>query len=235
MILLDTSGLLAALDSSQRQHRQAVSALHDAHGPLVLSPFVLAELDYLLATRVGPSAALSLLAEVARGAYRLESFDAADVAAAHDSIEAYGDLDVGLADASIVVLPQRYETTDVLTLDQRHFRTLRGPGDGRSGCCQPIARAERPSRTGTARNGAFPAPAGLHATARSRFARLRASSRMNGASRARCRTNGALSDLFMARSSPCGGSFRHGARDRHGARTRTRTARSRERAAGARA
>jgi predicted nucleic acid-binding protein len=127
VILLDTSGLLAALDSSQRQHTQAMSALRDARGPLVLSPFVLAELDYLLATRVGPSAALALLSEVARGAYRLESFDAADVAAAHDVIEAYGDLDVGLADASIAVLAQRYETRDVLTLDQRHFRTLRGP------------------------------------------------------------------------------------------------------------
>jgi predicted nucleic acid-binding protein len=128
VILLDTSGLLAALDSSQRQHTPALSALRDARGPLALSPFVLAELDYLLATRVGPPAALALLAEVARGAYRLESFDAADVAAAHDVIEAYGDLDVGLADASIVVLAHRYETTDVLTLDQRHFRTLRGPG-----------------------------------------------------------------------------------------------------------
>jgi predicted nucleic acid-binding protein len=127
VILLDTSGLLAALDSSQRQHRQAVAALRDARGPLVLSPFVLAELDYLLATRVGPSAALALLAEVARGAYRLESFDAADVAASHAVIETYGDLDVGLADASIVVLAHRYETTEVLTLDQRHFRSLRGP------------------------------------------------------------------------------------------------------------
>ena len=129
MILLDTSGLLAALDSSQRQHAQAVSALQDARGPLVLSPFVLAELDYLLATRVSPSSALALLAEVARGAYRLEPFDAADVAAAHDVIEAYADLDVGLADASIVVLAHRYETRDVLTLDQRHFRTLRGPAE----------------------------------------------------------------------------------------------------------
>ncbi len=127
MILLDTSGLLAALDSSQRQHAQAADALRDARGPLVLSPFVLAELDYLLATRVGPQAALGLLAEVARGAYRLESFDAADVAAAHEVIETYADLDVGLADASIVVLAHRYETHDVLTLDQRHFRALRGP------------------------------------------------------------------------------------------------------------
>lgn len=126
MILLDTSGLLAALDSSQRQHAQAAAALRAARGPLVLSPFVLAELDYLLATRVGPHAAVALLAEVARGAYRLESFDAGDVAIAHEVIEAHGDLDVGLADASIVVLSRRYDTLDVLTLDERHFRTLRG-------------------------------------------------------------------------------------------------------------
>jgi hypothetical protein len=32
----------------------------------------------------------------------------------------------GDADASIVVLSRRYETLDVLTLDERHFRTLRG-------------------------------------------------------------------------------------------------------------
>jgi uncharacterized protein len=84
----------------------------------LLSPFILAELDYLLAARVG---SLALLAEVAHGAYRLESFDAGDVAIAHEVIEAHGDLDIGVADASIVVLSHRYET-----LDERHFRTLRG-------------------------------------------------------------------------------------------------------------
>jgi uncharacterized protein len=126
VILLDTSGLLAALDSSQRHHARATAALRAAPGPLLLSPFVLAELDYLLATRVGSQAALALLAEVPRGAYRLEPFDAADIATAHEVIEAFADLDVALADASIVVLSRRYEALDVLTLDERHFRTLRG-------------------------------------------------------------------------------------------------------------
>jgi uncharacterized protein len=126
VILLDTSGLLAAIDSSQRHHGEAAAALRGAPGPFALSPFVLAELDYLLATRVGPHAALALLAEVARGAYRLEVFDAADVATAHEVIETHGDLDIGLADASIVVLSRRYETLDLLTLDERHFRVLRG-------------------------------------------------------------------------------------------------------------
>lgn len=127
MILLDTSGLLAAIDTSQRHHQSARRVLEEADGPLVLSPFVLAELDYLLATRVGLAAELALLDEVSTGAYELAPFGAGDVAAARDMLDAYRDLELGLADASIAVLAERLGTDAVLTLDERHFRVLRGP------------------------------------------------------------------------------------------------------------
>ena len=127
MILLDTSGLLAAMDASQRSHEACRDALAGARGPLLLSPFVLAELDHLLATRVGIAAELALLDEVGRGAYQLESMAAVDVEQARDLVERYRDLDLGLADASVVVLATRHGTWDVLTLDERHFRALRGP------------------------------------------------------------------------------------------------------------
>jgi hypothetical protein len=123
--LLDTSGLLAAVDASQRHHAQCAAVVAAAKGPLLLSPFVLAELDYLIATRVGPTAQADLLEEVVRGAYRLETFGAADVALAREVIARYPELRLGLADASIVVLAARHGTRDVLTLDQRHFRTVR--------------------------------------------------------------------------------------------------------------
>jgi predicted nucleic acid-binding protein len=41
-------------------------------------------------------------------------------------MERYGDFDISLADASLVVLADRYDAQDVLTLDERHFRVLRG-------------------------------------------------------------------------------------------------------------
>jgi predicted nucleic acid-binding protein len=44
VILLDTSGLLAALDASQREHARAATSLAAARPPLLLSPFALAEL-----------------------------------------------------------------------------------------------------------------------------------------------------------------------------------------------
>jgi predicted nucleic acid-binding protein len=128
VILLDTSGVLSAIDRSQRHHDAARRVLESAAPPWCLSPFVLAELDYLLATRVGQEAERALLAEVGRGVYRLEAFDAADMEAAERIIGRYRELEIGLADASLVVLANRYGVRDLLTLDERHFRALRGPG-----------------------------------------------------------------------------------------------------------
>jgi predicted nucleic acid-binding protein len=128
VILLDTSGLLAALDASQRWHTEAAASLRAASAPLLLSPFVLAELDYLLAARVGGPARASLLGEVARGAYLLEPMAGADVGRARKIIERHEDLGISLADASIVVLAERHRIPEVLTLDQRHFRVLSAAG-----------------------------------------------------------------------------------------------------------
>jgi uncharacterized protein len=130
MIILDTSGLLAALDASEPHHAAAAAALLAAHEPRLLSPFVLAELDYLLGAGVSAAAERALLREVAMGAYQLEPFAADDVAAALTVLERYPSLELGLADASLLVLAERHGVFEILTLDERHFRALRGP-DGR--------------------------------------------------------------------------------------------------------
>lgn len=128
MILLDTSGLLAALDAAQRFHRESAASLAAAHPPLLLSPFVLAELDYLLAARVGEAARDSLLGEVSRSAYLIQPMIGSDVARAQAIIKRHADLGISLADASIVVLAERHGVRDVLTLDERHFRVLMANG-----------------------------------------------------------------------------------------------------------
>jgi uncharacterized protein len=125
LILVDTSGLLSALDESQRHHRDCAAALNEAAPPLLLSPFVLAELDYLLMRHLGAPAQAALLDEVACGAYQLETFDAVDIARAKEVVDRYADLAIGLADASIVVLAERHSANTVLSLDERHFRAMR--------------------------------------------------------------------------------------------------------------
>jgi predicted nucleic acid-binding protein len=128
-LILDSSGLLAAIDERQEDHAAARETLESVRGPVLVSPFVLAELDYVIMTRMGQEREVELLDEVARGAYRLEPFSTVDIAEAVSVIERYADLELGLADASVVVLANRYDALDVLTLDERHFRVLRGPQD----------------------------------------------------------------------------------------------------------
>ena len=124
MIVVDTSGILASKDESHPNHAAVAAIVADGDDELLLSPFVLAEADYMLASRLGPPAARELLDDVEAEAYQLVEFGPGDVASANGVIDRYEDLRIGIADASLVVIAARYETTRILTFDQRHFRTV---------------------------------------------------------------------------------------------------------------
>ena len=124
MIVCDTSGLFSAYDEDQSQHAKVMEVLEAEPGPFLLSPFVLAELDYFVIGRLGSHIEAKLLSDVVRGGYELCPMAAADVGEAHSLIQKYADLKIGLADASIAVIAARYETTRILTLDERHFRAI---------------------------------------------------------------------------------------------------------------
>jgi predicted nucleic acid-binding protein len=128
LILADTNAVLQLASPSGSRHADVLRVVDALDGPFLLSPFVLAELDYMLIERLGQERQLALLAQVVDGSYELAEFDKHDVAAAVDVMTRYADLRVGLADASIVVLAEKHATTDVLTFDHRHFRAMRGPG-----------------------------------------------------------------------------------------------------------
>ena len=131
MIVADTSGLLALLNRREPAHKAVAAFVGSAEETLAISPYVLAELDYLLATRVGTEAELTVLRELAGGAFLLVSLAAEEVLQAGEVIGRYPDLGIGLADASLVVLAARFGTRTVLTLDRRHFDVVRPLSGGR--------------------------------------------------------------------------------------------------------
>jgi predicted nucleic acid-binding protein len=131
MIVADTSGLIAFFNAAEPSHEQVRRIVEAQGDPLVVSPFVVAELDYLIAQRAGVEAEIAVLSELATGAYLLADFDEIDLARAADVVSQYRDQQVGVADASIVVLADRYRTRTLLTLDHRHFGVLRPLSGGR--------------------------------------------------------------------------------------------------------
>lgn len=127
-LVCDTSGILAALDTADPDHAACAEVLRHHPGPLLLSPLILAELDHLVRSRLGVVAARRLAADVAAGAYRMEPLSNDDVEACLGVDEHYADLGLGLADASLVVIAARADTTTILSLDHRHLRAVRAPG-----------------------------------------------------------------------------------------------------------
>lgn len=123
-LVADTSGILAAIDLRHDIHQECLDAIVDADVVLV-SPMVLAEVDYMIMARFGPKAALGFLDDVLAGVYEVAGVELPEVSAARVVMHNYADLNIGLADAMNVVLADRCGTDRILTLDQRHFRTVR--------------------------------------------------------------------------------------------------------------
>lgn len=128
--ICDTSGLLAVFDIDEPAHPACVRSLEALTPPFVVSPFVIAELDHLLRTRHGGATARVALDELSSGEYQLAHLGRGDLQAFTALDEQYADLGLGVTDASLVVLAARYATDDLLTLDDRHFRTVRPVGGG---------------------------------------------------------------------------------------------------------
>lgn len=125
-IVVDTSAVLAMYDETYPEHAPLTQIATAATGLLIVSPLIVAEADYMLATRLGAAAARQFAEDISVGAFELAEWTQDYHAAALAVASNFGDDDyIGMADASIVVLADRYRTTNVMTLDQRHFRTLK--------------------------------------------------------------------------------------------------------------
>lgn len=135
IVVADTSGLLAALDSAHPEHQGATEALMAA-GLLVMSPLLLAEIDHVATRELGREAAASAVDDIRRW-MRVSRIIVPEVTETHlataQAVRArYRGLDLDLADAVNVALAADYDTDAVLTLDRRDFRAVRPLGRHKS-------------------------------------------------------------------------------------------------------
>ncbi|MFC6011655.1 PIN domain-containing protein [Nocardia lasii] len=127
IVIADTSGLIAAFDTSTPESDRAFSVLADA-GLVVLSPLVLAELDHVGRRELGQATAQSMIedltAQTRIGAFEIAVITADVLDQANAVRTLYAGLNLDLADAVGVALAADYETDAILTLDHRDFRAL---------------------------------------------------------------------------------------------------------------
>lgn len=128
ILVADTSGLIAAFNTADPEHKAAAEALNSA-GFVIISPLALGEIDHVVTARVSRAAADRVLEQVrARVEVKraqLAEIDVRLLGVALSVRRRHQDMDLDLADAVNVALAARYETDTLLTLDRRDFRALR--------------------------------------------------------------------------------------------------------------
>lgn len=137
MIVVDTSLIYALLDRNDANHRQAATWYRGATPPMATTPLILAEVDHLAGARAGRPAQEAWRRDLAAGVYDVTWWSGAERRAA-EIAERYSDLGVGLADASLVALAERLNTSEIATFDERHFRAMRPESAARAFRLLPI-------------------------------------------------------------------------------------------------
>jgi len=124
-LIADSGGIYGLYDASEKIHK-AIRAAFDAEPGLAIIPMpVLSEIDYLLRNRLGIQAELDFIDDIRAGAFTLEPCLPEDLARCAALIEAYRDLELGLADACVIACAERLGILRILTVDLRHFRVVR--------------------------------------------------------------------------------------------------------------
>lgn len=123
-LVLDAAPLVALADAKEPQLEILLRIRDEEEGRLILPAPVAAEVDYLLGARFGEAARRAFLSDLAAQRYDVACLESGDYRAVAELDARYSDLGLGLADCSIAVLAERYETRRLLSFDERHFRAV---------------------------------------------------------------------------------------------------------------
>ena len=123
-LIIDTSGYLAGTVARHPLHDAVLKILSGARQPPVVSPLVIAEIDYMVLDKAGVARELDVIDDLTSGAYELPDLDIDDLRSARRLAAKHQDLKIGMTDAVNAVLAERYDTNEILTTDQRHFRAI---------------------------------------------------------------------------------------------------------------
>jgi predicted nucleic acid-binding protein len=129
-VVCDTGAVYALYDADDLHHSACKGVVESERGPLFLPIVLLAEIDYLLTSRLGADSSVEFLESIESGAFMLVAPSGDDMVRCRELMVQYRDLPLGLADATVVATSERLQIQRIFTVDQRHFRAIQPRGLG---------------------------------------------------------------------------------------------------------
>lgn len=121
--IVDSGPLYAAVDSDDVDNERCKSVLRRVDLHLVIPALVVAEVSYLVGSRLDPHAESRFLASLR--AFDIQAPSSDDWPRIAELVEHYGNFPLGGTDASVIALAERLDTDCIITLDVRHFAAVR--------------------------------------------------------------------------------------------------------------
>jgi len=118
--LIDAGPITALFNNRDRHHRLVLEFLKEYDGLLTTSWPVMTEASHML--DFNRQAQIDLFEWVRRGGLKVESMEHDDIERLIQLSEKYADLPMDLADASLVVLSERINIKQIVTIDSDFYR-----------------------------------------------------------------------------------------------------------------
>jgi uncharacterized protein len=122
-LIVDTGPLVATLDATDPDHERCAELLQGSSEPRAVPVCVLVEVEYLV--RRQREAFPALLEDFESGALELVDLPPRWLMRAGELVERYGDLPLGLVDATVIAASEMLNESKIATLDHRHFSIVR--------------------------------------------------------------------------------------------------------------
>jgi predicted nucleic acid-binding protein len=123
VLIVDTGPLVATADDRDPDHQRCRALLEADPGPLVTTALVVTETGWLIRRQLDTDAEAAFYAAIAAGEITVENLLERDWTRISELVQAYRDLGLDAADASIIA--ERLGHTHIVTLDHRDFTVVR--------------------------------------------------------------------------------------------------------------
>jgi uncharacterized protein len=123
-LIIDAAPLVALAQPDEPRRTAILDALRTESGALVIPAPVTAEIDYMLGLRFGRPARVAFLCDLAAGRFDVACLEREDYETIGELEARYADLELGLSDCAVIALARRYETSRIVSFDERHFRAV---------------------------------------------------------------------------------------------------------------
>ena len=127
MLIVDANVLVAVMNRRDAHHARMTALLESRDDEFLVTPYVVAEVAYLVQKFAGPNAEITFMQAVRDGIFHQEALGEADLARIVELMGQFRDFPLGAADASVIAVAERLKIQEIASMDG-HFRAVRPRG-----------------------------------------------------------------------------------------------------------